>query len=49
MGIVQCCWACGGSGYHLKSVAPIQFKPCWMCYGKRGLASMRKGGDNELR
>lgn len=36
MPVVEACWACGGSGYHLKSVGPISFKPCWMCYGQRG-------------
>lgn len=36
MHVVECCWACHGSGHHLKSVAPIRFVPCWMCYGRRG-------------
>lgn len=34
--VIECCWACCGSGFHLKSVAPLRFKPCWMCYGRRG-------------
>lgn len=34
--VVEICWACGGSGFHLKSAGPITFKPCFMCYGKRG-------------
>ena len=43
--IVECCWACGGSGYHLKSVAPIRFKPCWMCYKRRGRVVTKKPTD----
>ena len=31
-----CCWACHGTGFHLASVQPIQFRRCWMCYGARG-------------
>lgn len=32
----QICWVCVGTGYHLESVQPMAFRPCWMCYGARG-------------
>jgi hypothetical protein len=37
--VVHYCLACGGSGFHLKSAKPVTFKPCWMCYGRRGLTA----------
>ena len=40
MSVVQCCWACKGAGYRLRSLSPITFKRCWMCYGRRGRVAL---------
>lgn len=39
--VVDICWACSGAGYTLKTVAPITFRICWMCYGWRGKYQQR--------
>ena len=44
------CWACGGTGLHVRSAHPLRFKPCWMCDGSRGFAARRratKDGEGE--
>lgn len=34
--VVSVCWACSGTGVTLKSVGPVKFRKCFMCYGHRG-------------
>lgn len=35
--VTAICWACSGTGFHIKTVKPFTYKKCWMCYGHRGL------------
>ncbi len=34
--VVEICWCCSGTGKRLAAVSPMRFKPCPVCYGRRG-------------
>lgn len=40
--VTERCGACHGSGFHLKSGAPLSFAKCWMCNGWRGKYDHRR-------
>jgi len=34
--VSECCWKCAGTGSLVKSVGPITYQKCYICYGNRG-------------